>query len=77
MVLKWFIVCGFAGVNGSWHGEDGHFLINETKFPDMKSMVDTAHAVGVKMDFYLNQDIDPGWHNCKSEGSFAPSALAH
>ena len=25
-----------TGVNGSWHDKDGHFIINTTKFPDMK-----------------------------------------
>ena len=45
-----------TGVNGSWHDASGHFLIDESRFPDMKGMVDHGHALGVKMDFYLNQD---------------------
>ena len=27
-----------TGVNGSWHDETGHFIVNMTKFPDMKGM---------------------------------------
>ena len=45
-----------TGVNGSWHDESGHFIIDKTRFPDMKAMTTHAHSVGVKMDFYLNQD---------------------
>jgi hypothetical protein len=45
-----------SGPNGSWHdGTTGQFIINTTKFPDMKAMVDQGHALGVKMDMYLNQ----------------------
>jgi hypothetical protein len=45
-----------TGVNGSWHDETGHFIIDKSRFPDMKAMTDHAHSIGVKMDFYLNQD---------------------
>lgn len=45
-----------TGVNGSWHDESGHFIVDKTRFPDMKAMTAHAHSVGVKMDFYLNQD---------------------
>ena len=31
-------------------------------------MVDHGHSKGVLMGFYLNQDLDPGYHSCKSEG---------
>jgi alpha-galactosidase len=48
-----------SGVNGSWHDETGHFIINRTSFPDMKAMVDYGHSKGVLMGFYLNQDLDP------------------
>ena len=26
-----------TGVNGSWHDESGHFIIDKTRFPDMKA----------------------------------------
>lgn len=45
-----------TGVNGSWHDESGHFIVDKTRFPDMQAMTAHAHSVGVKMDFYLNQD---------------------
>jgi hypothetical protein len=45
-----------TGVNGSWHDDTGHFIVNVTKFPDMKAMNAHAHSLGVKMGFYLNQD---------------------
>lgn len=61
-------------MNGSWHDRDGHFIVNKTKFPDMKALVDAGHAKGVKMGFYLNQDLDPAWHACKSEGSIHGAA---
>ena len=63
-----------SGVNGSWHDETGHFIINKTSFPDMKAMTDHAHSLGVKMGFYLNQDLDPGYHMCKSEGQIHGAA---
>ena len=44
-----------SGVNGSWHDETGHFIINRTSFPDMKAMVSYGHSRGVFMGFYLNQ----------------------
>ena len=31
-----------TGVNGSWHDETGHFIINTTRFPNMKAMVRTG-----------------------------------
>ena len=65
-----------SGVNGSWHDEHGHFIVNKTSFPDMKRMVDHGHSLGVKMGFYLNQDLDPGYHSCKSEGQI-PGAAAN
>lgn len=33
----------------------------------MKAMVDHGHSKGVLMGFYLNQDLDPGYHSCESE----------
>jgi hypothetical protein len=63
-----------TGVNGSWHDKTGHFIINETKFPDMKQMTAYGHSKQVKMGFYLNQDLDPGWHQCRSEGAIHGAA---
>lgn len=63
-----------TGVNGSWHDDTGHFIVNKTKFPDMKAMVEDAHSHGVMMGFYLNQDMDPAWHQCKSEGEITGAA---
>ena len=40
----------------------------------MKGMVDHAHSKGVKMGFYLNQDMDPQFRDCKSEGSIPGAA---
>ena len=45
-----------TGVHGSWHDETGHFIIDKSRFPNMKEMTDHAHSLGIKMDFYLNQD---------------------
>lgn len=59
---------------GSWHDRQGRWTTNLTKFPDLKQMVDYGHSKGVQMDFYLNQDIDAGWHNCKSEGAIEGAA---
>ena len=28
-----------------------------------------GHSKGVSMGFYLNQDLDPGYHSCKSTGA--------
>eukprot|EP01079_Euglenida_sp_SAG-EU17-18_P004762 gene4763-4933_t len=46
----------------------------DPQFPGMKAMVDHAHSAGVKMGFYLNQDLDPAWHNCRSEGQIHGAA---
>ena len=38
-----------TGPNGSWHDEAGHFIIDTSRFPDMKAMTDHAHSLGIKM----------------------------
>lgn len=45
--------CG-AGVNGSFHDADGRPLVNKTRFPDVKGMVEKANSRGVKMGWYMN-----------------------
>lgn len=47
--------CG-TGVNGSFHDASGVALVNASKFPDMKGLVDYAHSKGVLFDFYRNND---------------------
>jgi len=56
-----------AGINGSFHDQDGHPLINKQRFPDMKQMNDYAHGKKVKTGWYLNNCIcnerrlEPNW----------------
>ena len=38
--------------------------------------MDYGHSKQVQMGFYLNQDLDPGYHRCKSEGAI-PGAAAN
>jgi alpha-galactosidase len=40
--------CG-TGYKGSFHAADGTPMVNKTKFPDLKSLVDYGHAKGSKM----------------------------
>ena len=40
------------------------------------AQVDYGHSKQVEMGFYLNQDLDPGYHRCKSEGAI-PGAAAN
>ena len=57
--------------NGSgFHDDDGNPLVNRSRFPDLKAMVDYGHARGVAMDFYVLNCIcmdeytlqaDPDW----------------
>lgn len=54
--------CG-AGVRGpgahagSFHDENGHPLVNKTRFPDMKGMVGYGHRLGLKVGWYINNCI--------------------
>jgi len=41
-----------AGPLKSFHAEDGTPLLDKTKFPDLKAMVDYGHAKGVLMGWY-------------------------
>ena len=48
--------CG-AGVNGSFHDAAGNPIVDEAKFPDMASMVRTAHGAGMRAGWYFNNCI--------------------
>jgi hypothetical protein len=48
--------CG-QGVNGSFYTSDGDPVINTTKFPNLAEMVATAHGMGLKAGWYLNNCI--------------------
>lgn len=45
--------CG-TGVNGSFHDQDGHPLVNTKHFPDLKAMVAHATQLNLYADFYSN-----------------------
>lgn len=45
--------CG-DGKNGSFHDEAGYPLVNKTRFPDLKGLVSDLHAMGLKVDWYMN-----------------------
>ena len=45
--------CG-TGAGGSFHNASGYPLVNVTRFPDMKSMTDHAHALGQSTTAELN-----------------------
>ena len=42
-----------AGIGGSQHGPDGAPLVNTSRFPSLKALVDKGHAVGLQMGWYL------------------------
>ena len=48
--------CG-AGVNGSFHDSHGNPIVDLDRFPDMKAMVDHAHALGLTAGWYGNNCI--------------------
>jgi len=48
-----WMACG-SGVDGSWHSAAGQPLVNRSTFPDLVQMNAEAHALGVKMGFYMN-----------------------
>eukprot|EP01064_Diplonema_japonicum_P031122 TRINITY_DN546_c5_g1_i1.p1 TRINITY_DN546_c5_g1~~TRINITY_DN546_c5_g1_i1.p1 ORF type:complete len:454 (+),score=117.55 TRINITY_DN546_c5_g1_i1:70-1362(+) len=48
--------CG-AGVNGSFHDEQGNPIINLKTFPDMKAMTSHGHSLGLKVGWYMNNCI--------------------
>merc|ERR1719469_1670934 len=46
---------GTGGKAGGFHDEvSGKPLVNENKFPDMLAMTRSAHAMDVKMGWYMN-----------------------
>jgi hypothetical protein len=58
--LVWDIGYRTAGIDGGYedcinntmHDVNGNPMVNTTLFPDMKGLVQYAHARGVKMGFY-------------------------
>lgn len=48
--------CG-AGAFGSFHDAEGHPIINTDRFPDMKSMTDYGHELGLSVGWYMNNCI--------------------
>lgn len=48
--------CG-TGLSGSFHSSSGQPLINRSRFPDMKSMVDLGHSLGLAVGWYDNNCI--------------------
>lgn len=60
-------------MNYTYHDENGSPVVDLTKFPDMKGMVDHAHALNLTAGFYSN--------NCKCADVRLPRAccvpLAH
>jgi alpha-galactosidase len=45
--------CG-AGFQGAFHDADGNPLVNHSRFPDMKGMVDYGHSLGLTVGWYIN-----------------------
>ena len=43
--------CG-SGPGGSYHAHDGTPLVNRSRFPSLKSLVNYGHGAGLLMDFY-------------------------
>ena len=47
--------CGKYGPNNyTYHDENGAPVVDLTKFPDLKGMVDHAHALNLTAGFYSN-----------------------
>lgn len=50
--------CGGPGAyNGSHHTASGDVLVNLTRFPDMRAMVNRAHALNLTAAFYMNNCV--------------------
>lgn len=60
--------CG-AGNLSSFHNTDGLPVVNANRFPDMKAMVEHAHALELRAGWYLNNCI------CHENGVKDPSAI--
>ena len=48
--------CG-TGVNDGFHAKDGTPLVNKSRFPDMKAMVNHGHVLGLHVGWYDNNCI--------------------
>jgi hypothetical protein len=46
--------CTCGGVGGSYHDQFGRPVVGLGRFPDLKNLTATAHALNVKLDFYGN-----------------------
>jgi hypothetical protein len=60
-----------GGVQGSFHNASGFPLVNETKFPSMKSMTEYVHSLGLKIGWYAN---NCGCEEHQSVPSWGPAA---
>lgn len=49
-------VASNTGYDGTCHTKSGHLLIDETKFPSLKSMTSMAHSLNLTASWYLNLD---------------------
>lgn len=51
--------CGAYGPNGTYHYHDinGNPIVNTTRFPSMRSMVDYAHSLNLTAGWYMNNCI--------------------
>ena len=64
-----------AGVNGSFHNASGYPMPDLSRFPDMRSMTDHAHSLGIQMGWYGNnchcveKQAVPSWGPAASPGS--------
>jgi hypothetical protein len=43
-----------GGFQGAFHDVDGNPLVNESRFPDMKAMVDFGHSLNLTVGWYIN-----------------------
>ena len=42
-----------AGFQGSFHDEQGNPIVNKTRFPDLKAMVDFGHSLNLSVGWYI------------------------
>jgi len=65
--------CG-TGYKGSFHAQDGTPLVNKSRFPDLKALVDYGHSKDLKIGWYnincicldtyiVQRDSDKDWKN--------------
>lgn len=67
--------CG-AGYEGSFHAEDGTPLVDESKFPNLKAMVEYGHANGVLMGWYDDNCICMDSYKLRANASWGERAYA-